>query len=170
MSHPAGIVTGYMGRTERRAGWNPWQALREWQAAELSMAELPNGVAAVSCPYGDRPAIVLDPSLTQVERNAALAHELIHLERGGTCAGAGWAEEERVEDEVARRLVPLGELLVWVVKLEQADVRVEPWMVAEEFHVPDAVAERAMRLLMEGTRADLAMRRRRLAVEYDGAS
>lgn len=144
-----------MGRTKRRAGWNPWHALREWQAAELQMVELPSGVDAASCPYGDRPAIVLDPSLTQVQRNAALAHELVHLERGGTCAGAGWAEEERVEDEVARRLVPLGELLVWLVKLEQADVRVEPWMVAEEWHVPEPVAERAMRLLVTQQRRRL---------------
>jgi hypothetical protein len=105
--------------------------------------------------------ILLDERLTQVERNAALAHELVHLERDWPCR-ADWAEEERVHDEVARRLVPLDVLHRWLVPRELDEAQVEAWHVAEHFHVPEPVAERAVRLLLDQIRRDVeAVRARR---------
>ena len=146
-----------IGRPERiqRAGWNPWVALRELEHAETAHLSLPEGVVGASVPYPGRPVILLDDGLTQVERNAVLAHELIHLERGGSCAASTWRDEEAVEDEVARRLVPLNELHGWVVTRELDEAQVEVWHVADEFHVPQYVAERAMRLLMCVVREDV---------------
>lgn len=145
-----------MGGTRRhaaddRAGWNPWRALRELEHARLGHVELPEGVEGMLVPYPDHPVILLDDGLTQVERNAALAHELVHLERGWPCR-APWAEEERVHDEVARRLVPLDQLHRWVVEREMADVPVDVWDVAEGWWVPEHVAGRALRLLYGGIR------------------
>lgn len=141
-----------MGRAERdeRDGWNPWAALGDHPDIEVQFTAMADR-DGWSVPYPGRPVILLEERLTQVERNAALAHELVHLERGWPCQ-ASWAEEERVHDEVARRLVPLGRLLRWVVQLERAGETVEPWMAAEEFHVPEHVAERAMRMLLADIR------------------
>ena len=104
--------------------------------------------------YPDHPVILLDDGLTQVERNAALAHELVHLERGWPCR-APWAEEERVHDEVARRLVPLDQLHRWVVERERSDLNVEVWEVADVWWVPDVVASCALRLLYQRIRVDI---------------
>ena len=138
-----------------RAGWNPWVTLRGMPDVEAVTADLPTGVGGMSVDYPGRPVIVLDSPLTQVERNAALAHELVHLERGWPCR-ASWAEEERVHDEVARRLAPLDELHQWVVTRELDEAQIETWMIAEQFHIPDPVAERAMRLLLDRIRRDIS--------------
>ena len=150
-----------MGGTRRhaandRAGWNPWRALRELEHARLGHVELPEGVEGMLVPYSDHPVILLHENLTQVERNAALAHELVHLERGWPCR-APWAEEERVHDEVARRLVPLDQLHRWVLERERSDLNVENWEVADVWWVPEPVAERALRILYQRIRADIGL-------------
>lgn len=133
----------YSADVADRAGWNPWQSLREREHIAFAVNE-----AAAECgggvywPRAGRAAIILDPALTRVERNAALAHELIHEDLPG-------ASEDKVEDEVARRLVPSNELAAMKAIAELNDLPVEVWTVAEKFDVPDAVAERAMRLYLE---------------------
>lgn len=147
-----------MRRDDRieRAGWNPWRALHgPWLKAKVRFDDLPDGVDAVSCPYPGRPAIVIQRGLTQRERNVALAHELVHLERGGTCQAISWREERAVEDEVARRLVPLDELRRFVVDHERMGDHVHAWQVAEEWWVTEPVARRALELLLEQVRGAL---------------
>ena len=99
---------------------------------------------------------MIDPRLSQVQRRCVLAHELVHDERGGGCDGVfmptDWqpvvARDERLVDDVAvQRLVPYADLVRFVVSLESACVHVEVWHVAEEFHVTERVARRAMELM-----------------------
>lgn len=83
-----------------------------------------------------------------------LAHELVHDERGGGCDAPGmpttWdavvaRDEHVVEREVARWLIPFEELLAFIDRRCGAELGVTVWEVAEEFDVPDYVAERALR-------------------------
>jgi hypothetical protein len=148
-----------MGRLDRieRVGWNPWSALRGWPDVEIRYEPLPDRDGWTS-PYEDHPVIIIDSRIGQARRNAALAHELVHLEREWPCV-ASWAEEDRVHDEVARRLVPLDELHRWVVTRELDEAQVEVHHVAVEFDVPEPVAERAVRLLLERIRGDIVRHR-----------
>jgi hypothetical protein len=95
--------------------WDPWGAAdaRGVRVATDQVADLLGG-AFGSWWHGVQ-IVVLSPSLAAPARRAALAHELIHLERGGGIdlpgMPAAWAwevarEEARVDDEVALRLVP----------------------------------------------------------------
>lgn len=123
---------------------NPWRRLREMGEIELRWAALPAGVRGFYCDN----TIVLDVGLSRVQRRATLQHELVHAERGVT--GDPRLDERGVDDEVARRLVPVDELYaMWEIAVLN-DLPVEAWQVAEKFDVPDAVAERAMRLLLKG--------------------
>lgn len=121
-------------------------------------ARLPEAAGgAAYWPRGDRVALIVDKKLGPRERKAAVAHELVHDERGGACQGEGmptmWEavvarEERHVEREVANWLVPLDQLVEFIqqhVSAEQVGVTV--WEVAEAFEVPDYVAERALREL-----------------------
>lgn len=58
--------------------------------------------------------------MLQRERRTVLAHELIHLERGATVCDA--REEAAVEQEAARRLIPIDELasaLAWTRNVDE---------------------------------------------------
>lgn len=136
-----------------RAGWNPWAALAGMPEVEVQFVRMADRLGW-SIPYPGRPVVLIDERLSQVDKNAVLAHELVHLERDWPCR-ANWAEEERVHDEVARRLVPRDELHRWLVSRELDEAQVEAWHVAEEFHVPEPVAERAVRLLLDAVRGDI---------------
>jgi Zn-dependent peptidase ImmA (M78 family) len=137
------------------ATWHPWRDVRERAQIEVVLCDLPVGVRAVYARRGPDEAILLDRQLSPVERRAALAHELVHAERGGSGhvvdAPAQWApvvrrEEARVDDIVAERLIPLGAL----AELVERRVDIEPVtadVVASEFGVPVDAAERALRLL-----------------------
>lgn len=94
--------------------------------------------------------VTLDTALGRRDRNAVLAHELIHVERGigwGAATAATMQHEEaQVRRETARRLVPIEELSVFVAaRAENEPVTAE--LVADEFDVPVAVAALALRLL-----------------------
>lgn len=131
--------------------FNPWAALRDRADVELVWELLPDGLDGLYCPASDGSAvIVLDATLTRTRRRAVLCHELIHAERG--ISGDARTDERGVDDEVARRLVPVDELLAMKEIAELNDLPVEVWMVAARFDVPDSVAERAMRLLLGGTK------------------
>lgn len=124
--------------------WNPWAELRRREDIVFrltSVAALAGGAAYYR--RGDRVAIIIDPALHRVDRNAALAHELVHDELG--------PKESVVAKEVARRLVPLDQLARFVdAHLDIAEgVHVDD--VADHFEVPAPVARRAMELLKEDT-------------------
>lgn len=148
--------------------WNPWRGLRDRDDVIVLFGELPEGLRACHQRRGRSHVLVITSDAGQVERNHLLAHELVHIERGGGCPTdpampEDWRhsvtrEERRVEDEAVRRLVPLGELRRWVVQREQACEHVEVWLVAEEWHVPEEVAERAMRLLYDDIRQQIGPR------------
>ena len=105
--------------------------------------------------------IVVDPQLGEADRRAVLTHELIHHERGDPLAGveapAGLEllrdrEERAVDDEVARRLVPVELLRDLVAQADElgpdaAGAGIGPREVAEHFGVPAAVARRALERL-----------------------
>lgn len=139
--------------------WNPWRELRYRRHITLGLTDLPEttgGAVYVTWPGGDA-VVLIDLRLDRTHRNAALAHELVHDEWGiddHHSRSALWPpvrarDERRVDEEVARRLVPLDDL-EQVVALAEADgVALEAWEVAEEFDVPIAVAERACGLLRD---------------------
>ena len=141
---------------------NPWRELRRREhlvfRLDRHLSEpLPDGVRGVYWPRQHRSAVIISSRLDQRERRAALAHELVHDERGGGVEFLGqhdmWdavvaREEHIVEREVARHLVPRHKLIAFIeqrMTVEPAGVTIHE--VADEFEVPDHVAERALRQL-----------------------
>ena len=130
------------------AGWNPWAAAGRLPHLEIWFDDVPEG--ATWHRHDGRDHITIDASVSRRERSALLAHELIHLERG---VGYPWAstatmerEEAIVRRETARRLVPPPELADLVAR--RSDVEpVTAALVAEEFDVPEPVAQEALRAL-----------------------
>lgn len=128
------------------AGWNPWRALRDRRQTTLVFSPI-NGadaLASIDRSTGDE-TVILSPALDRTARRAALAHEVIHFERGilppGTPELVVAREEHQVCEETARRLVPLDDLAEFVARtVEPVTARV----VADEFDVPSAVAGRAL--------------------------
>lgn len=128
--------------------WNPWRSLRARDHILFALSQHAKiGGGAIYARRGDLAAIVIDPDLGRVDRNAALAHELVHDERGGIPIGApDWIvrkEERSVDLEVAVRLVPVDDLLRFCL----ARATVGPVSVADvagEFEVPEPVARRAL--------------------------
>jgi Zn-dependent peptidase ImmA (M78 family) len=146
-------------RAVTETAWNPWAELRRRRDVILLKPwDLPASAGGGCCIANEAGAvIVLDRRLTQVERNAVLAHELVHAERGGICnddeVPATWApvvarEERTVDDIAVRRLVPPESLRRWCVTQESVGAHVEPWQVAEEWRVPERVARRALELMV----------------------
>jgi hypothetical protein len=140
---------------------NPWAELRRREHIVFALEPLPHSTGgAIYARWPDGEAlVVIDPALGRRERRAALAHELIHDERGGGADSAGipasWRavvarDEHQVDDEVARRLVPLDQLRAFVDRCLDFAVGVDVVEVAEAFDVPESVAERALQLLTRG--------------------
>ena len=148
-----GGAIGSLGR-RRPPGWDPWAALRARPHITFRLhpvaATMGGGLLARR---GERAAIVLDPALGRRRRRCALAHELVHDERGGgfdrVGAPATWdavaqREEQRVDREVAHRLVPSADLERFVAARAELGDPAALWEVAEEFDVDEATAARAM--------------------------
>lgn len=136
-------------------GYNPWRDLRGRTDIWLRFAALPGPFHGAYGRRGDRAAIVINSRLGRRQRNAVLAHELIHDERGGGCDAPGmpdsWQpvvarDEAAVDDEVARRLVPLDELGSFCRAEVTLGHGVSASDVAEYFDVPEEVAARAVKL------------------------
>lgn len=150
MSHPSTTL-------HRVKSWNPWrEASRDPDLVIVTTNELPHSCGSGAwMPVDDGAIIALRPGLSQIERRCTLAHEIVHHEWGGGCPLRGmpddwrvvnWREEVRVHDEAVRRLVPPNELREWCAG--RADfLAVEPWEVAEHWHVTEEYAERALFLL-----------------------
>lgn len=135
-------------------GWNPWRALRDRRHLRLVYAELPHscGRGALLDEADGGRTLMLDFRLSRQDRNAVLAHELVHDERNilylaSTPPALVAKEEDHVNREVARRLVPLTLLERYVERIEELGEPVHAVAVAEEFDVPLDVAQRALWLL-----------------------
>ena len=114
------------------------------------------GLRALYVTDGEEWAILVDRRLGATERLAAIAHELVHHERGGGCCHPGmpdsWRdvvrrEEARVERIAARRLVPPADLAEFVDDMLSIDLPVDAGSVAEHFEVPIETASRALEQL-----------------------
>jgi hypothetical protein len=148
VSHPLRTVA------DVSRGWNPWRALRERRHLRLVFAELPRSCgrgALLDEPDGSR-TVLLDYRLGRVDRNAVLAHELVHDERNilypASAPTALVAKEEAIVRRItAERLVPLAELATLTARLVDIGEPVHAVTVAEEFDVPFDVAQRALWLL-----------------------
>lgn len=134
--------------TDLTSIWNPWRALRERSHLRLAWGRLSQGKGRI-VDHGDgRRTITLDTRLSRVDRNAVLAHELVHDELDylfphGTPPALLERAERVVNRLVADRLVPPDLLLQFVhgySELEGVTVTV----VAEEFGVPVEVADLAL--------------------------
>lgn len=130
------------------ARWDPWLAAESRAHIDLRIAPLPHRLRALYWPRGERAAIIISPRLAPTERRAALAHELVHDERGGGAAEPFTAKDERsVVAEVARRLVPPDELARFVERQQRLGGGVTALDVAEEFDTtPDVAAVALARL------------------------
>ena len=126
--------------------WNPWRELRHRAEITFARAPLPGGVNGCIVALDDGTVVLVDEGLGRRERNATLAHELVHHERGLLPAGAPKhvvaKEERQVEDETARRLVPADELRAVAASLLDVAEAVEAWQLAEHFDVTEAVIHR----------------------------
>lgn len=101
---------------KRMAVYNPWAHFRNEVKWDLIWAPLPMEIRAVT--DFDRRRVFLDVSLRQVERRCALAHEIVHIERGPAPRdAAGYRREEQIVQRItANRLIGvdrLAEALAW---------------------------------------------------------
>lgn len=126
--------------------WDPWEALRRRPDITLHWAWLPTGHHGTVHRDGDCWVITLHAELDRVQRRCALAHELIHVERGIVHASpATMAREEAiVRAETARRLVPGEELARTVRRLASIGIGVEARHVASFYDVTSTVARDAL--------------------------
>lgn len=131
--------------------WRPWRELRERNDIDYELADLPANTRAIVARRGPDTVILISRHLDPPERLVALAHELVHIERGGGCHRPGipaqmrplvTREERRVDGIVADRLVPADDLAAFV----RSRITVGPvtaFDVATEFGVTLEVAVRA---------------------------
>lgn len=136
--------------------WNPWRELRADESVTLGFEQLPGTMIGYYDPHPELPVIMLNSQLGQAGRSCAVAHELIHHERGGGADMPGmpatWKaivarDEQFCDDEAVRRLVPMNELVHLVVELEAGCEHPHPHHVAERFHVTETYGRRALELL-----------------------
>ena len=99
MSHPPGILERMFDNRGELRGW------------DVVHTRLPVDVKGV-CDFQAK-RITLDVDLLEVEARCTLAHELLHAMRGPVPANPVLAarEERQVEQQAARRLIPLGALI-----------------------------------------------------------
>lgn len=94
---------------------HPWRRFRELTEWTLRWARLPDNAWGETC--FDTRTVTLSPDLNQAERRCTIAHETQHIIRGAAPAGMERWEEEMVDRNVARILLPdvkaVGEALAW---------------------------------------------------------
>lgn len=126
--------------------WDPWAALRARPDITLVWAWLPTGQYGTVRRDGAGWLIMLHAGLDRAERRCAIAHELVHVERG-IIEGprAVMVREERiVRAETARRLVPLDALARTVGRMESIGIGVQGHHVASFYDVTHTVAVDAL--------------------------
>lgn len=134
--------------------WNAWAELRRREHILFDRRELPDATGgAIYARRNGWAVVLIDRRLGRRDRHAALAHELVHDERQPLTTMHGmpetWRplvarEEQAVDREVARRLVPLEDLAQFCDRMADLGEGVAPWHVADEFDVPEDVARRAL--------------------------
>ncbi len=137
-------------------GWRVWGELRRRHHIELAWAELHGERARIDQLPGGWIRITLDCRLRADERRAALAHELVHDERGilfddDTPLAIVRKEEALVQAEAVRRLVPPDALAELVRRIVEHDGQVTWREVAEAFQVPRREAQAALEQLERAT-------------------
>jgi hypothetical protein len=126
--------------------WAVWDELAARPHLLLEFGEIDGADALIDDLGEGWRRITLDSRLDRRARRAALAHELVHDERGilfdaGSPAGLVAVEERAVQAEVVRRLVPPADL---ADRLARSDHPVTWRDVADWFDVPRCVAEAAL--------------------------
>jgi hypothetical protein len=133
--------------------WAVWRELRRRPHLDLVFADIDGADGLLVDIGGGRREVIVDRRLGRRRRRAVLAHELVHDERGllfdaDTPVGIVRKEEAIVDAITAARLVPLDDLQAFVNARCDAE-GITAHHVADEFDVPNEVAERAMRLLQQ---------------------
>jgi hypothetical protein len=131
-------------------GWRVWGELGRRTHIDLVFAYISGAKGLIEREEDGRTTITLDARLRQDERRATLAHELIHDERGilfddDTPIALIVKEEQWVEAEAVRRLVPTDELDEIVQRRELDGETVGCDDVMEWYEVPRDVAELALK-------------------------
>lgn len=106
-----------VGQVSFQGMHHPWRSLREREDITLHWADLPAPLHAVT----DGTTVWMHDRLLQTERRCAIAHELVHIERGTQCVDD--AEERRVRTITAQRLVTVSalvEALRWSSSIDEA--------------------------------------------------
>jgi len=134
--------------------WSPWQAIRNMDDLQVGLVDLPEEAGgAILARRGERSVVLIDKNLSRVERTAALAHELVHLERGGPgrChhPSRSWEavvlrEELIIDREVAARLAPIEALARLVTRYDRLGEAVTVNTVAAELDISVGVARIAL--------------------------
>lgn len=102
---------------DSRGAYHPWRALRHMEHVQVSWVDLPAPFVAIT----DGSTVWMHDKLLQTERRCAIAHELVHIERGTRCVDD--AEERRVRTITAQRLVTVSalvEALRWSSSIDEA--------------------------------------------------
>lgn len=130
---------------------HPWRAFRELVDWTLLWAPLPTGTWGVT--DFEAKTVTLKDDLNQVERRCTIAHETQHVLRGSVSAAMEAREEEQVDRNAARLLLPdvhvVGEALAWAHSLDEA---------ADELWVDVPTLEARLRSLHPSERAYLKRR------------
>lgn len=129
--------------------WHVWADLTQRTHIVLAWGVIDGASALIEDLGGGWRRITLDTRLDRRARRAALAHELVHDERGilfdaDSPAGLVEIEERAVRAEVVRRLVPPDELADMVATSIDAGHQVTWRTVADFFDVPRPVAVEAL--------------------------
>lgn len=144
--------------TDGLTPWNPWKTLPHLDHVYVDFyASLPEGVEGLSCQSDSGMiAIALDGNLTQNERSWTLAHELIHISRGGGCkrlpGTSFWEtmtdqEEAQVNAVACDLIVPPRLLATEVERALTLDEDPSVDDLADRFWVPQAVVKLALHRL-----------------------
>lgn len=124
----------------------------------LLVAGLPAGLRGCYVSDGETAVIAVDRDLPPAERDAVIAHERAHHERGGSGhradAPEGWhvavaREEARVDGLVAERLAPDPVVHQVVRRLGDLGEAVTAQGVADELGVSRSVAQRSLHRLQQ---------------------
>jgi hypothetical protein len=111
---------------------NPWHRLSEdWPAVEVRFQDL-GARWEITRWEASGPVIYLHEELTQVQRRAALAHAIEHLERGAPCHTLRASIEQRVVNATALWLLPDVEIMAAAIAAYDCELH----RVAHELWVP----------------------------------
>jgi hypothetical protein len=120
---------------------HPWRTFRDLIDWTLEWSHLPSGVWGVT--DFDTRTVTLRHGMNQAERRCTIAHEIQHILRGPAPVGLEEWEEELVDRNAARFLLPsveaIGDALVW------ADWN--QFVAAEELWVDELILAARLRYL-----------------------